>query len=1170
MRRLAYLIFIGISLTTWALGQQNPYGRIIGRVTDSSGAVVPNATVQSTNVDTNVKASAATNGEGNFDLPNLNPGQYKLKVEANGFKASDLGPLQLKVGDVLNLPIMLQIGAAGETVTVTSEAPQLDTASANVGQVIDHRDVMNLPLPGANPGYLLQLLPNVITTNPPGATWTPDGQDQPSAAVTAGTNGSNTEFALDGVPNMMWRGTMAVVPPPEMVEEFKVETGSYDASQGRAIGAHVNMVMKSGTNQFHGVLVYSNLNRDLTTHPFFVNRSLYDLSTGPPTAAKANSLWPGRNVNRYRGTMGGPIYVPKVYDGRNRTFWQFGFDFMRMPYPDIGFWTVPTAKERGGDFSDLLALGAQYQIYDPYSTVPAGNGIYGRSPLPGNVIPASRISPLASQILGLYPLPNATGTTTGLNNYTGAPNQNVNYNSEYIRVDQNFGEKQRLFFSYNQNDMAARYSNIFAGAAAPYEGTIFDGWWHRFGVSDSVTLSPTMVLTLRASVQRFTYINGAASVPYNLSQLGLPQSLLSQLDSRYTTFPGISLGNFQGIGGGGYEYQGQTFPTFFASVSKVQGNHTVSAGMDYRIYEVGDNARGNVSPSYSFGSTWTLGPTSTSSAAPVGQDLASFLYGLPSSGSIDRNGSYQMSSKYLAPFVQDDWKVTPRLTLNLGLRWEVEIPSTERYNRENRGFDFTTPNPISAAALANYTANPIPQVSPSAFKTLGGLLFAGVGGVPRDMWSTQLHNFLPRAGFSYQLRPNTVVRGGYGVFFNTIGADMIPVSLTGFSQSTTLIASTDNGQTYQGTLANPFPNGLVTAPGASLGLQTNLGNSITIVNPDMREALDQRWNLDVQRQLRGGVLVDIGYTGNRAYHLPYTVNLDSVPQQYMSTSPFRDQTTINTLGTSVANPFYNIPQFSGTSLATATVPVSQLLKPYPQYSGLSMSSYNGYSWYHGFSAHVERRFSHGFTAQASYTWSKYMQAVETLNSFDMLPTHSISQNDRPQHFVANGIFELPFGKGHAFLSSASGWINQIVGGWTASVIYTAQTGAPVSFSNVAYYGTLQQLVLGRGQRIVGEWFNTANFATAASQQLASNVRTFPLRLTGLRAPGINDWDMSLVKNFRIRERTSFELRAEAVDLANHPQFASPNTSPTSTLFGQVTSTVGFYQRAVTVSARLNF
>jgi hypothetical protein len=549
--------------------------------------------------------------------------------------------------------------------------------------------------------------------------------------------------------------------------------------------------------------------------------------------------------------------------------------------------------------------------------------------------------------------------------------------------------------------------------------------------------------------------------------------------------------------------------------------------------------------------------------------MASLLLGLPTGGLITRIASISELSKYMALFVQDDWKVSRKLTVNLGMRYELEVPTSERYNRANRGFDFNATNPIQAAAQANYAMNPISEIPANAFQVKGGLLFAGVNSVPRGTWNTDPHIFMPRIGLAYQLRDNTVVRTGYGIFFESLGADRYDVVQQGFNQDTSLVPSLDNGQTFQATLANPFPHGLLAPPGASLGLETFLGQPVNFFWPGRRPGYTQRWTLDIQHEFPKRVLVEVGYIGSRAAGLELAQNLNTIPAQYLSQSLVRDQATINYLTAAVPNPFFGLKQFSADQ--PANVPHSQLLLPYPEFTDVTTIMSGGFSWYHALEIRAEKRISHGFSLQGTFDWSKFMEATKKLNPTDAHPTHFISSLDRPFNFTASGLYELPLGKGKQFLSNVQGPLNQILGGWSIQAIYLKQTGAPLTFGNIIFNGDIHSIGLSSSHHSLSQWFNTnAGFNRNPEQQLAMNIRTFPLALSGVRTDGVNNWDMSLFKGFRIAERVDFQLRFEASDALNHPQFSAPDTNPASSLFGQVTSTVASQQRVLTVGGKVTW
>jgi hypothetical protein len=511
--------------------------------------------------------------------------------------------------------------------------------------------------------------------------------------------------------------------------------------------------------------------------------------------------------------------------------------------------------------------------------------------------------------------------------------------------------------------------------------------------------------------------------------------------------------------------------------------------------------------------------------------------------------------------------VTPRLTLNLGLRYEYETPPTERYNRSVTGFDFSAVNPIQAQAQANYAQNPIAEVPVSGFRTLGGLQFAGINGNSRSLWQTDKNNFAPRAGFALSLPHSMVARAGYGLYYMTNGVDRVHTIQTGYDQVTTLVPSIDNGQTFTATLRNPFPGGILQPQGAAAGLATNLGLPTTFFNADRPHRYMQRWSAGIQKQLPHGTLLEVSYAGTSGSRLEMTRQWDAVPRQYLSTSPQRDNTTNSFLTANVPNPFY--PMLIGSDIGGKTVARSQLLKPYPEFNGITSPGQDGYSWYHSMQVRVERRFRNGFTIQGNYTWSKFMEATGYLNPTDARPEYGISDQDRPQRFVASGIYELPFGSGKKFGAAWRAVPRFVVSGWQLSAVYQGQSGAALGFGNVLLYGNVQDIVLPVGERSPSRWFNTSGFETVNNQQLVNNIRTFPSRLSGLRGPGINLWNSSLMRNFRITERMRFQLRSEWLNATNHSFFSNPNMSPTNKSFGTITATNG-YPRQIYFSGKLIF
>jgi hypothetical protein len=620
-----------------------------------------------------------------------------------------------------------------------------------------------------------------------------------------------------------------------------------------------------------------------------------------------------------------------------------------------------------------------------------------------------------------------------------------------------------------------------------------------------------------------------------------------------TRCTGACAGTFNGFGG--FNNGDGTLTGFVhdwsATMSTLLGNHSLRYGADLRLYRTfGFYGGFDVSPQLTFLPTYTNGPLDNSAVAPLGQEYASFLLGIPS-GQMTRSASFAAQNTYYAGFLHDDWKITNRLTLNLGLRYEYESPVSERYNRAVRGFVSTDPNPIAAQAIAAYAKNPISQIAVSQFRVLGGLMFAGPD--DHNLWSGQTTNLLPRVGLAYRLDSKTVIRTGYGIFYDTIGVNRSAMIQSGFTAQTPIQASLDNGQAYIATTANPFPNGLLEPQGAAGGLSTFLGQALTAYTASRVQPYSQRWTSAVQRTIAKDLMLEVGYVGNKAIRLPVSQNINATPDQYLSTSPLRDQATINALTAQVPNPFYGL-----NPIYPKTIAVADLLRPYPEFGDINITEPIGYSWYHALQVRSEKRFSHGLFAGLSYTWSKNMEATSFLNAGDPTVTRSISSLDRPQRLNLSLIYELPFGRGKLVAGDTGKGLNYIIGGWQLNSIFTHQSGAPLAFGNIIFTGSnIHNIALPSDQRSVNEWFNTsAGFITASSQQLADNLRTFPLYLVGVRGDGQTMWDLSLFKRFPLRERMNLEFRFEGYDILNHPNFSDPNTTVTSTAFGTVSSQAG--------------
>jgi hypothetical protein len=1134
-RQSVWLLATAMLAVAFPAHAQEARGTLLGRVSDKSDAVIAGANVRAINLDTGVQFSSVTNKSGDYIFPLLLPGTYSITLDHAGFKTYTRTGVAVRVNDQVAINVEMEVGQSTQTVNVTAEAPLLDTSSASIGHVVDSRTILELPLKDGMVLTMATLAPGVIFTPESAGYVRPFDTSSPSTMSIDGTRSGSNQFMMDGAPNMQGN-QVAYSPPPGVVEEFKVQAATFDASSGFMGGASINMSLKSGTNGLHGQVYYFMQNPVLNADKYF------RLAVGKPQF----------RLYRWGGSISGPIEIPKLYHGHNRTFFMYGYEGIWSfdPSPWV-VEAVPTAAMRAGDFSSLLGLGSRYQIYDPYSITPAGGGRFNRAPLAGNIIPASRINPAAKAIAAIWDAPNQAGTVDGTNNYQKGKNAQDTYWNHIVRIDHNLSDKQRFYVRTNFTDLQ-RPENVRHNQAV---GDNFYRYNTGFAFDHVYTFSPRWFLNTRYTLTRFITGYKAFQDGWDLAGAGFSPDFINQVnrvDPRYVKLPNINVSGYSSLGGVNSTNNAATdIHEIAANITTVAGAHTLRYGFAWRSYRRNSFNLGNSSGLLNFDSTWTRGPLDNSPGAPMGQSFAAFLYGLPGSGNFPISDSYAEQSTVPALYFQNDWKMSRKLTLSLGVRYERPSPVTERYNRSLRGFDASAASPIQAQVLANYAKNPIPEVPVSQFRVIGGLTFAGVNGQPRTLWKTDQNLFMPRFGFAYSLTPKTVIRAGYGIFFDALGVTNVHVNQTGFGQSTDVVPSLDNGLTYSANLSNPFPGSFLLPAGAAGGLATNLGQGISFFDENTTSSYMQRWQFAVQRELFANSLIEMSYVGNRGTRMQVSRDLDPIPNQYLSTLNVRDNNAINFLGAQVTNPFY--PLLPKTALASTTVARAQLLRPYPQFSGVSANQNIGYSWYHSMQIRLEKRFSKGLSSSVSYTWSKTMEALSFLNAGDARLEEVISSQDRAHRIAVTWLYEIPFGRGKALAGHSNRIVSHVISGWQLQGIYVLQSGAPLAFGNVFFYGNLKDIRLPSDQRSVNRWFNVdAGFERDPQKQPASNLRTLSSRFGGIRADGPNNWDLSLIKNTQITEGTKLQFRAEAINFMNHPQFTAPNTTPSSTAFGTVT------------------
>jgi hypothetical protein len=1132
-------IVVAVMLATFAAtsaAAQEFRGSIVGQIRDTSGLPLPGVTVTATNVATNGSSTTVSNNEGNYTVAYLTPGNYRLTAELSGFKKFVREGLEVRVSDRLVLDVTMAVGAVEETVTVTAQSPLLEMGSASAGQVIDEKRIALMPLSDGNPFVLARLVPGVAYTGD--LKFSRPFDNAGTSSITADGSSGGNEFTLDGSPNMANGRRVAYVPPAGAVSEFKVNTASFDAADGHTAGAMVNVTLKSGTNQLKGESYYYKRSDKLSATDFFVN--------------KTGGTKPSLKYDRPGGSLGGPI-------NRDRTFFFGAVEWLYDQFPEPGPRTVPTAAMRNGDFSALLPQGLV--IYDP-ATAQLVNGRVARTPFPGNIIPANRINPVAASVLKYYPLPNQAGDAQGRNNYFSINPRSDDFYSIATRVDHRISDKQQVFVRYTRNDRRES-RNAFFGEV---NGVVPTGNF-LFRKNDGVTydhvytMTPSALVDVRAGWQRFQEPNVRQHEGiFDPASLGFSSSVTSLFGgAKY--FPHFDFDQFTDIGDQIAATTIHSIYSFQPTLTRIVGNHSIRTGYDLRMYrEFGSEAAGQAGE-YVMRNNSAFTRAQDNSAGVFGQDVATFLLGLPTSGTLDRNTTRLNITWYHGMFLQDDWKVSSRLTLNLGLRYDYEAATYDTENRNARGFDPSAVLSITSAAQARYAANPIPQIPPSAFSVRGGLQFASDS--ERGFWNAARNNFQPRTGFAYRASEKTVIRGGWGMY--TIPLIIAGNFQPGFSQGTPLVPTLDNGLTLRATLSNPFPDGALAAVGSSLGPNTALGLDLNTVSTgrfvpiDYRNGQNMRYMVSVQRELPGEWLVEAGYAGSRGWNLTTggggqagEIELNGIPAQYLSTSRQRDQATIDFLSTLVANPFQGL--LPGTGLNGATIARSQMLRPYPQFGNIRTYDDDGTSVYNSAQFKLEKRFTTRFSALAAYTWSRFTERVFKLNPTDTAYENRLSQYDVPHRVSISGIWQLPFG-------------------FSVQGIGQFQSGQPISFHdrNIYFNGDLSSLKTNYSGDtnqpvfdIGGFYFHDAAVQTngvddpakqRADQRirLTNNLRYFPSRVDGLRGEGLNLWDISIVKQLPLSGRVRAQLHVEFLNAFNHPVFANPNTDPTSADFGKVTT-----------------
>lgn len=1106
-----YLLLILAGLL--AIAQVQPVGTVDGTVLDATGAALAGVKVTLKNVDTGISRDTQTNENGNFFFPLVNPGRYEASVEKAGFKKG-VQEVTVRTGIRSTADFNLQLGQVTDSVQVTGESPLLETSTSSVSRNINQRAVQDMPLLARNVLMLVNLAPGITNNSPTGSSTGLIDIDSVSYTSASGANNRTNEFLMDGIPNNV-SDRVAYIPSVDDVEEFTVSTNALDAEYGHGGGMYVNVVTKGGTNAFHGN-VYEFLRNDkLNANNFFANRN--------------GARRPVFRFNQFGLTAGGPIV-------KNKTFWFFNFEGLRQRTPVAYRFTVPTALQRTGDFSQTFNVaGAPFQIADPLTTSPTGV----RTLFPGARIPASRLNAVSRAVIARYPAANLPGdNNTGANNYFSqvpAPYDGENYS---VRIDQNL-KSHRIFgrWSTNQGFPGTPTPwDIGEGGVGALEGN--NRAQTSIGLSDIYTVTPSLVITAQAGFTRWT--QQGTHPTFDQSTIGISPSLINQMQQKI--FPRFNIADSYYIGASeGQWYEHTNTFSFNFGVSKNMGSHNMKFGFQTQVKQ--NNSQGAQRPGgeYNFDRAFTQ-PNAFTPGNNLGNGIASFLLGTPSSGLLNLRAATAPQSPFYGWYFQDDFKVTSKLTLNFGLRYDLMLGITERYNQNNLGFDLVSANPIEAAAKTAYAANPIPELSAANFNVKGGLFFATKDN--RRNVVADKTNWQPRIGLAYRVFPKTVIRTGYGIFYS--GWWQPFVNATGFSAQTDMVTTLDGGLTPNDTLSNPFPNGFVQPTGAALGLRTLLGQTLSPYDYSRKNIRNDRWSFGFQHEVRRNLQFEVNYVGQRAPNLIASTGAgDSgkvINAGWNGSGGTFDQKYYG-LGTRlnarVPNPFLGLIP-APSALAGSTITVAQLLNPYPAFGNINLNrSPGGTSHYHSLQVTATQRLAAGATIQAAYTFSKQIETLRYIEPSDPAPSKMIGQFDNPHRFSSGIVYEVPVPK------NLNAVAKKLAGGWQWSAMYIYQTGAAVALPFAVATGTNPKL----DNPTITNWFNGASMTVAP----AFTARRNPYFWTGLRVPTINNWDMGFIKNTTFRERFKVQFRTEMINAFNRVWFGGLNTGITAATYTQLTS-----------------
>jgi hypothetical protein len=1207
IKRIAGSFLLLVSLVPFTCRAQTNEGILAGSVLDPSGAVIEGANVVAKNEATSFSLTTTTGSGGSFRFPSIPIGTYDLTVSHPGFSSVTQKGVTVQISTTTSVSITLNVGKAEQTVTVQADTTRIETASSDIGTVITTKQVVELPLALGGVGALRS--PEAFVFLAPGTSGpgTANSNNGIFISKIGGGQSFGADILLDGTSILRSENGSSfdeAAPSVEAISEFKVITSSMPAMYGRTTGAIETFTTKSGSNQFHGTAYDILQNDDLNANSWFNNG--FGAQCAPDdTACRDKYARPIDKKNDYGVNLGGPVWIPKIYNGKNKTFFFFNWEQFNQHIGGTASSIVPTDAERTGDFSGILntsnVLGTnpcngqpiyEGEIFDPNTTTIGAGGVPCRLPFAGNKIPASMISPVSTNFLTYLPAPNTSGSN-GIN-YALSSSTPLNNTTYTIRIDQSISDRSKIFAMYDSRDNT-RYTSgnyVFPPPADP------NGWhqdfithYGRFGWD--FIISPSLLNHLALGYNRTNSQNySTGSLEATAGHFNWAAKLgISGISG--VNFPLVNMGEgVPQIGIQNNDNELDNGERLNDTLTWIKGNHSLTFGFDFRNQLFGRLGSNTDTGIYNFARAQTAADVAVNGQS--GNGIASFLLGdLSNANAFVPAHVPRWVSQYYAGFAQDDWKVTPHLTLNVGLRWSVDVPREESYN-DTSNFSDTAPNPA---------AGNLP----------GAMVFGNLCSGCNPRWAdTKYHDFAPRFGFAYN--PNGgrfVIRGGYGVMYS-------PLQYTDFGGNQI--------QGYSGTPTFKSPDGLTAAFNWDNGFPpsppppftnpsvVNTGNPNWIQPRFGQPGIIQSWSFQVQGQVSKDMIATLGYVGQRSQNLRSAImNWNNIPIQDLALGNALNQpVSSNTLG--ITAPYPNFYKDWGSS-----VNVAQALRPFPQYDYIYMDVLQniGQSTFESLQATLERRFSAGLSLQSSFTWAKILTDADSIlpginggisqiqNPADLNSEKALSSQDVPYTFTAAFLYELPFGRGKPLLNHGIG--NALLGGWQIGGVLRYQTGVPVSFGCANGIPDWQNCIRfnrasappltadvtnGSFDPFTERYFNPvcsyggeagcafadpnteviANGSTTTVQQARGGayvLGNYPRNNGDARASNYFNEDFSIIRNFHLFESASLQLKGELLNAFNRHIFSIPDANPYDANFGLVNNTIDV-PRIVQFTLRLNF